>query len=293
MLINSRPVYRQLVSHTNCSFHVKVDIGEKLKNTWHYHPQVELIWLKRSEGTRVIGNSVGPFRNNDIFLIGKNTPHTFLHEDKYLINPYHPPEAVVVQFDETFMGKEFLELPEVKKIQTLFDVAKQGVSISDKVKKKVIPLMEKMLTVSSLDRILLLLQILTLMVNKYSYNLLDEQEFIYQLNGGENKRIKKILDFTSENYDKDIKLEQVAEIVNLTKESFCRYFKAHTGKSYLDFLIEFRISKACKEILTNQMSIKEIAYSCGFNSLSNFHYQFKKIIKQSPIEYKISCQELG
>ncbi len=290
MILNSKPVYRQLSFRTNSSFHVKVDMGETLKNSWHYHPEVELIWLKGSEGTRIIGNSVGTFGNDDIFLIGKNTPHTFLHEDKYLTNPCHTPRAVVIQFYETFMGKEFLELPEVKRIQTLFDVAKQGVSISDKIKKKVIPLMERMLRVSSFDRILVLLQILRIIVNKFSYTPLDEQGSIYPLNVSENIRIKKIVDFTAENYHRDIKLEEVAEILNLTKESFCRYFKANTGKSYLDFLIEFRIGKACKEIVVTQMSVKEIAYSCGFNSLSNFHYQFKKIIKQSPVEYKLSCQ---
>jgi len=263
-----------------------VDTGERLRNSWHYHPQIELIWLKGSEGTRIIGNSVGPFRHNDIFLIGKNTPHIFLHEDKYLEDVCHSPEAVVVQFYETFLGKEFLELPEAKEIQVLFDVAKEGVCISDRVKTEMIPLMEEMLSVTALDRILLLLQILRVMVKRQSYDLLTKEELITHWNKEPNRRMSKILDFTSENYDKNIKLEHVAEIVNLTRESFCRYFKSNAGKSYLDFLIEFRISKACKEILKNEMSIKEIAYACGFNSLSNFHYQFKKIIKQSPNEYK-------
>ena len=284
--MHTKPLYRQLTYNTNCSFHVKVDTGERLRNSWHYHPQIELIWLKGSEGTRIIGNSVGPFRHNDIFLIGKNTPHIFLHEDKYLEDVCHSPEAVVVQFYETFLGKEFLELPEAKEIQVLFDVAKEGVCISDRVKTEMIPLMEEMLSVTALDRILLLLQILRVMVKRQSYDLLTKEELITHWNKEPNRRMSKILDFTSENYDKNIKLEHVAEIVNLTRESFCRYFKSNAGKSYLDFLIEFRISKACKEILKNEMSIKEIAYACGFNSLSNFHYQFKKIIKQSPNEYK-------
>jgi AraC-like DNA-binding protein len=103
-----------------------------------------------------------------------------------------------------------------------------------------------------------------------------------------DKRINKVLDFTFEHYHQNIRIEEVAEMINMTKESFCRYFKAKTRKTYLEFLIEFRICKACRMIVDDQMSIKEIGYSCGFDSPSNFHHQFKKIIKQSPLEYK--CQ---
>jgi AraC-like DNA-binding protein len=101
-----------------------------------------------------------------------------------------------------------------------------------------------------------------------------------------DKRIHKILDFTFENYHQNIRIEEVAEMINMTKESFCRYFKAKTQKTYLEFLIEFRICKACRMIIEDRMSIKEIGYSCGFDSLSNFHHQFKKITRQSPLEYK-------
>ncbi len=285
---NPKPIFRQLVFHNESSLNVKVDTGEKLKNAWHYHPEIELILLKKSEGTRIIGTSTGTFEDNDLFLIGKNTPHIFLHEERYLQDCCLKPEAVVVQFYETFMGKEFLALPEFKEIQYLFSIAKHGLALTDQGKKKVIPLMERMLQVSSLDRILLLLQILSVIVNKTSYDLLGSEGLVDQSNNEDDIRIEKIMNFTFENYDQNIKLEQVAQLTNLTKESFCRYFKAKTGKSYLELLIEVRINKACQKILKNQMSIKEIAYSCGFDSLSNFHLQFKKIMKQSPIEYKTS-----
>jgi AraC-like DNA-binding protein len=126
------------------------------------------------------------------------------------------------------------------------------------------------------------------MTNKSSYALIAEEHEFFQLKEADDNRINKILDFTSEHYDRNIKIDQIAAMVNLTKESFCRYFKSQTGKSYLEYLIEFRICKACKILLKNQLSIKEVAYSCGFDSLSNFHYQFKKIIRQSPLEYKMS-----
>jgi AraC-like DNA-binding protein len=288
MMTTAKPTFRQLLFHAHSSLNIKVDKGDTLTSAWHYHPEMELILLKRSRGTSIIGNSIEPFKHNDVFLIGKSVPHSFHHEETDPQNQCQPPEAVVVQFYETFMGKEFLELPESRDIQRLFQTARQGLCLTEKGKEEVIPLIEKMLHASSLDRIILLLQILRILVNSGSFHLLGDDESSNKLKSASDRRIKTIMEYTAQHYDKNIRIEQLAAIVNLTRESFCRYFKTQTGKSYLGFLIEFRIAKACKLILHDEISIKEIAYSCGFDSLSNFHYQFKKITGQSPVEYKLS-----
>ncbi|HVU85253.1 MAG TPA: AraC family transcriptional regulator, partial [Puia sp.] len=266
---------------------VKVDIGETLSNSYHYHPEMELILLKRSRGIRIIGASVENFTDNDLVLIGRNLPHAFLHEHQYLDNNLtDPPEAIVIQFNEAFAGNGFLDLPELKEIKRLFITARQGLTITENGKRTIIPLVEKILYSSSLDRILVLLQILKIMTDKDACRVLVSEESIDQPAMEPDTRVEKVLDFTFGHYDQNIKIEEVAEMINMTKESFCRYFKAKTGKTYLEFLIEFRIRKACRMIVENQLSIKEISYSCGFDSLSNFHYQFKKIVKQKPLEYK-------
>jgi AraC-like DNA-binding protein len=271
----------------NASLNVKVDIGETLSNSYHYHPEMELILLKRSRGIRIIGASVENFTDNDLVLIGRNLPHAFLHEHQYLDNNLtDPPEAIVIQFNEAFAGNGFLDLPELKEIKRLFITARQGLTITENGKRTIIPLVEKILYSSSLDRILVLLQILKIMTDKDAYRVLVSEESIDQPAMEPDTRVEKVLDFTFGHYDQNIKIEEVAEMINMTKESFCRYFKAKTGKTYLEFLIEFRIRKACRMIVENQLSIKEISYSCGFDSLSNFHYQFKKIVKQKPLEYK-------
>jgi AraC-like DNA-binding protein len=287
MVTALKPSLRQLIWNSNSSLHVKVDANEDLLNTYHYHPEIELILLKRSAGLRIIGSSIENFAHNDIVLIGKNLPHAFLHEEQYLEkNQPYAAEAVVIQFNESFMGNEFLNLPELREIKSLFSFAQQGLCITDRCKHKIIPLIDRMLEAASLDRILLLLEILKIMINKDTYRALVSEKQFYQADL--DKRINKVLDFTFENFDQNIKIEEVAKMINMTKESFCRYFKAKTRKTYLEFLIEFRICKACRMIMENELSIKEISYSCGFDSMSNFHHQFKKIIKQSPLEYK--CQ---
>jgi len=285
-----KPSFKPLDLRTDASFNVKIDSGVSLMNIWHYHPEVELIFLKGTAGTRIIGTSVERFSNNDVCLIGKNLPHAFLHEDGYLTGFYNnTPQAVVIQFDETFLGREFLSLPELKDIQNLFHIARQGLCLTENSKINVIPLIERMSCTSPLDRIITLLEILKLLVSKDAFRILNKEGFVDKWKTENDDRIQAVIRYTTTHFDQNIKIETVACVAHLTKESFCRYFKMKTGKTYMEFLIEFRVGAACKKLIESEKCSKEIAFTCGFDSLSNFHYHFKKIMKQSPLEYRSKC----
>jgi AraC-like DNA-binding protein len=114
-------------------------------------------------------------------------------------------------------------------------------------------------------------------------------EYINSLN---NHRFNDVLNYTYSNFDEYITIEKVAGIANLTRESFCRYFKAHANKTYIEFLTEYRISRACRMIKEGERSVKEIGYACGFNSLSNFYCQFKRITKLSPLAFSRHCLQM-
>lgn len=285
MLKTSKPSFKHIVWNTNSCFNVKIDKGSNLSNAWHYHPEIELIFIKESAGTRIIGTSVETFGDNDLVLIGKNLPHAFLHEEKHWADRTLQPQALVIQFSEQFLGSDFLGLSELKEIQLLFARAKNGLSASEAAKKKIIPAIEKILTATSLDRVILLLEILQVLTKEDASRTLVTEKKAHPLTTDDN-RINQVLEYSYANFDEHIKIDDVAKLIHLTKESFCRYFKSHTSKTYMEFLTEFRIHKACTMIRENQKSIKEIGYACGFDSLSNFYYQFKKIIKLSPLEYK-------
>ena len=160
-----------------------------------------------------------------------------------------------------------------------------GLCVTEKGKEQLIPLVEKSFHASSIDRIILLLEILKSLTVSGSHRVLaNDGQYLQSKNN--DKRFNGILDYTYSTYDEHINIADVAKIANLTKESFCRYFKAQTGRTYMEFLTEFRINRACQMIKDNDKSIKEVGYACGFDSLSNFYYQFKKITKLSPLEFK-------
>jgi AraC-like DNA-binding protein len=112
------------------------------------------------------------------------------------------------------------------------------------------------------------------------------------INSISDHRFNDVLNYTYSNFDEYITIEKVAGIANLTRESFCRYFKALANKTYIEFLTEYRISKACQMIRKGEKSVKEIGYACGFNSLSNFYCQFKRITKLSPLAFSRHCLQM-
>jgi len=98
--------------------------------------------------------------------------------------------------------------------------------------------------------------------------------------------MNKIFNYISKNFDQPISLEEVSKIAHLDKYSFCRYFKKITHKSFVSYLNEFRISMACKLLVKNTYSISQICFLVGYNNVSNFYKQFKKIMKVTPSKYK-------
>lgn len=284
-----KPSLKCMPRFINQSFYSKIESGNTLSSACHYHPEIELILIKRSGGTRIIGSSVEAFGDNDLVLIGKNTPHAFLHDQHHFTSSYTTnaqPEAMVVQFKENFLGNGTDMIPEFSSIYELLNLARLGLSLTEAGKENIIPLMEEFFaTTSPLDKVLILLEILKALASQRSYNVLSTQPGNLQDNSLEDERYASILNYTYENYDEHITIEKIAGIANLTRESFCRYFKTKSKKTYIEFLTEYRITKACQMLRNGTKSIKEIGYACGFDSLSNFYHQFKKINKQSPLEF--------
>jgi AraC-like DNA-binding protein len=105
--------------------------------------------------------------------------------------------------------------------------------------------------------------------------------------GDEGKRMSDIFKYTMDNFHKEITLNEVSDIANMTPNAFCRYFKQRTTKTFVNFLIDIRIGNACKLLAkNNDLSITEISYKSGFNNLANFNRKFKAVKGVTPSEYK-------
>ena len=88
------------------------------------------------------------------------------------------------------------------------------------------------------------------------------------------------------NYTRDVQLEEAAQLVNLNKSSFCRYFKLRTHKTFSEFLNGIRIVHACKLLTNYNMTVSRICYEVGYNNISHFNRQFKRITGLTAKEYQ-------
>lgn len=269
------------------SFNVRKDIGHAMSSAWHYHPECELLVLKRAYGTCLIGDHVGPFKNGDVFLFGSNLPHTLRGERKYLDRDDEKiGETIVILFQNNIWGDTFSNLPEIGPIVKLLQLSKLGLRIKGATRKKVAKIAEEMLTDTPARRLINLLSALELIAASKEYELISSSGFNPEVNRGDQNRINTIFEYTFNNYHRKIVLEDVANMINMGKHSFCRYFKSKTKKTYIQFLMEVRIGHACRLLVEEEFNMAEIGYACGYNNISHFYHQFKALTKKNPLDYR-------
>ncbi len=281
-----KPILRKIVTGYNASFSIKEDIYPHLYNHWHYHPEVELTYIRKGKGMRLVGNSMEQFEDGDLILLGSGLPHVWRSDDVYFKQlPGLHIEAIAIHFKENFWGSDFLRLPELQSVSKLLQDAKRGLRITGKTSRRIIRNMEDALKATDALRIALLIEMLQAIAGSKDYHFLSSTVYAKTYDVADMDRINLVYAYTFNNFQKHISIEKVAAAVNISPHSFCRYFKTRTMKSYWEFLLEVRLGYACKLLIENKKSIASICYECGFNNLSNFNRHFKSLLKMTPKQY--------
>jgi AraC-like DNA-binding protein len=269
------------------SFNIRHDVVPYFYNRWHFHPEVELLHIQKGTGIQFIGDSIQRFKKDDVILVGANLPHLWRCDDTYFQkNKILRAQSTVVHFREDFWGERFLEIPENKKLKQLLEKAKRGISITGATKQFVIEQLEKMLHVKDTERIVLLLQILTKISQSKQLKQISSAGFTTLVEEKSTERINAVYAYTLAHFKEKISLKKIAEVSNISSNSFCRYFKVHTRKTYSNFLHELRIGHASKLLIENKLSISQICFESGFNNMTNFYKTFKRFTGQTPLEYQ-------
>jgi len=253
------------------------------KPNWHFHPEVELVYISSGNGKRHIGNNISYFQNGDLILMGPNLPHYGFNLG---ISDNDDSQEIVLQFKLEFLGDRFFDAPEFSDIRQLIQRASSGISFNGDTRKAVGELMNSLFHMDAFDRLLTLLRILRILSKSNEADLLNANGVPIVVQTQDNDRIAALYAYIRSNFDKDISLEEISERAAMTVPSFCRYFKKVTGKTFTQLINEFRIVHACKLLSEGNMTISEIAYECGYNNFTNFNKQFKRITGQTPSAYR-------
>ena len=282
-MANKKPTFRKLTPTFGSSILVKqhIETIDKDGAYWHFHPELELIYINNGQGKTHIGNHLSYFNNSQLILIGSNLPHNGF-TDRLTANG----TETTVQFKSDFLGADFLNVPEMAAIVALFERAKQGIRFKVDTKKVIGPKIDKLLEHQGLKRVLKFLDILNYLATTDDYNLLNAGDFAFETESQDSGKIDVIFKYVNKNFHRHITLDEIADKVSMTVPAFCRYFKKSTGKTFTQLVNECRVVHATKLLNESQKSIADICFECGFNNFSHFNKQFNEITGKSASNYR-------
>lgn len=280
---HSHPAFEAVKPNIGSSFtSLKFLKNENIKShIWHYHPEIELIFVCGGSGKRQIGSNISYFSDGDLVLMGTNLPHCGMTNEN-TNNDYE----MVIQFKPDFLGEEIWTLPEMQKIAVLLEKAKAGIVFSENIKKEIGQKIVEMHESSSLDKLMKFLKILEEMASTNEYRILNAGKYYLQTQVEDNERINHIFNFVKDHFKEQISLEQISDLANMKVPSFCRYFKKITNKTFTQFVNEYRITHSLKLLAEQPLSITDVCFESGFNNFSYFNKTFKEYTGKSPSQYR-------
>lgn len=280
----------QLVDRTN---RLNRTLSEKLHSfpyffkVWHYHPEIELVLIKKSSGVIFLGNDMERFEPGDVFLFGSNVPHMLLNDQRYFKEGSKlKAESLVIHFDKALMESDILKLPEASELGSFFEDAKGAIKFDSSLKSVVEKRITAMFKMGNFEKIIAMLQLLMVLGKDKGYRVINAAEGTANSNQTDtNHNMDQVYDYIYCNFKENIELDKLADIACMNKSSFCRYFKKMNSKTISRFVNELRVGYACQLLQENQYSISMICYESGFNNISNFNRQFRNIMNISPSDY--------
>ncbi|MBQ4821956.1 AraC family transcriptional regulator [Aquimarina sp. MMG016] len=278
-----KPTLEKIVPEFGSSIYYESFSKEKMNKApiWHYHPEIEIVYVNGGTGKRQIGSHMSYYRNGALMLIGSNLPHCGF-TDTLTGNS----SETIIQMLPDFLGSSFFNIPEMNNIGKLLEQAKKGIVYHGDTKRRIGAQIEALKNLDTFDKLLGILQVLKEMQLTDDYTILNAEGFIIETELQDNNRINLIFNFVQEEFTRPIPLEEIAEKVSMSVPGFCRYFKKITGKTFIQFVNEYRLVHAAKLLHEKQTSITDICYESGFSNFSHFNKLFKKFTGKTPSAYR-------
>lgn len=272
--------FEQIRPDADSSFHIIETPHLTDVFLWHYHPEYEIVYIDGASGTRHVGDHISRYEGSDLVFIGPNIPH--LNFD-YGVRTDH--REVVVQLGETFLANRLAQAPEFAQIARLFERARTGLSFHGDTKRRVGERLTALPGLPPFERLLALLTIFQDLATSPDSTPLHGKPVSHAYNLGEQQRLQRTYRYVDEHYARRIDIAEIADVASLTPAAFCRYFKRMTRLTFTQFLNQYRIHQAQNRLLTGA-TVTEAAETTGFESLSYFNKQFRRVTGENPLQFK-------
>ncbi|SIQ99214.1 AraC family transcriptional regulator [Maribacter ulvicola] len=277
-----KPLYQKIEIHKERLFVIKNNKVPKFDGLFHFHPEFELTYIHQGSGRSFVGDRMVTFSRGDLFFLGPNLPHSW--ESTYSVR--QPSQSLVIQLNSALWKGEWLEGEELSELKLLFKKSLRGLKF---IGNNNFAIAEKMFQISKgskpMQNVIDILSIFESLGRSQSYEYIASPAYLPGYRENDYVKINLIYNFVHLNFNREISLTEVASLVNMTNQGFCRYFKKITRRTFFVYLNEYRTGCACKLLNEGQFNITEVGFRSGFQSISNFNKQFKVVVGCSPREY--------
>jgi len=246
---------------------------------WHYHSHMELTLFTAGEGLRFVGDHIAPFGPGDLVLLGGKVPHYWHTRGQSA--------GVSVQWDFPH-GHPFWAFPENLALAALFKCAARGLRYTGATVDQLSVGLQELVRAGGPDRLGLLLRLLAIMARapERDCTVLSARAFFLSEKGAHQSAMAEAVRYLLANFRDTIRLAQVLRLTHMSKPTFSRQFKKHSGQSFSDFITRLRLQAACHELAATERSILDIAFACGFTQISFFNRAFRRILHCNPTQYR-------
>jgi AraC-like DNA-binding protein len=254
---------------------------------WHHHPEYELVLILKGKGRRMVGDHVDRFEENDLVFTGPFLPHQWICDSENSENIENlQNEAFVIQFVYDFLGDKFFELPENTSLKKFLRESSRGYEFCGKSKREIISILQRMSSMNDVERLYALFAVFEIFQASNDYHYLSSPASVESFLLEDNEPMKKTLQYILQNFQKQIQIKDLLEITNMSYATFYSSFKRAYILSFKDYLLNIRVGYACKLLIDETLNISQIAYDCGFENISNFNRQFKRIKNITPSQFQ-------
>ncbi|HVR35249.1 MAG TPA: AraC family transcriptional regulator [Methylomirabilota bacterium] len=279
-----RAPYYQVASLAQESFRLLEIRGAYAGCSWHFHPECQLGLVISGRGQRVVGDNVCPIHPGEVVLLGSNLPHVWRYDNT---GPGEPPvHAIVVHFHDDFAGSEFFRKPELRDVRLLLARAALGLQVNGRTRDEASARIQGMLRHEGFTRMLDLFSVLHLLATSAELTTLCSAGFQPLSADLEVERLRRVCAHVQAHMNDPLPRDEAAALAHLSPSAFSRFFKAHTGKTFHEFVNEVRIGHACRLLMEPEFNVTEVALQCGFADITSFNRSFRRLKRTTPTDYR-------
>lgn len=265
-----------------------LELGE-FRSPRHRHRHLELTWIERGSGLRLVGDSAEPFGDGDLVLLGPELPHAWLSEPTEATALLR---ATVMQFLPETVGAQ--AWPELAGLAPLLDAASRGLQVGGSTHSRATALLRGMRQRSALGRVAGLLDVLDALAQGLRSGCEDGPADLRPLSGAapasprrpQGQRTAQVLDWIHQHMEGELPVSEAARIARVSPAAFSRYFRREVGKPFTVYVNDLRCAEACALLRQSSLPVAAVAERCGFGAVSNFNRQFLLRTGLSPREYR-------